>query len=205
MEPISIQEIYERVFVYMMLIVQRVNPQKLIFISFDGVAPRAKINQSRGRRFRAVKDREKFDQLLQKLNIKDIENFQLNSISPGTEFLTDLCKFLKARVMSLYETEWRHLKVLFSDCLTPGEGEHKIMDFLRHSKRMKLFEPTQTHCVYSADADVILLTLSLNMDNMCIIREDSLKKTFTFVPLLLSRPPRPTFAVSSQFSSSSFS
>jgi 5'-3' exoribonuclease 1 len=85
--------------------------------------------------------------------------------------------------MSLYETEWRHLKVFFSDCLTPGEGEHKIMDFLRHSKRLKLFESTRTHCVYSADADMILLVLSLNMDNMCIMREDSLKKTFTYVPL----------------------
>lgn len=58
------------------------------------------------------------------------------------------------------------------------------MDFLRHSKRLQLFDPKSTHCVYSADADVILLTISLNIENICIVREDSTKNTFGFVKLL---------------------
>ena len=29
---------------------------------------------------------------------------------------------LKKRIMALYETEWKHLKIIFSDCLAPGEG-----------------------------------------------------------------------------------
>ncbi len=59
------------------------------------------------------------------------------------------------------------------------------MDFLRQSKRLQLFEPTSTHCVYSADADVILLSVSLNIENICIIREDSTKNNFGFVNNLI--------------------
>jgi 5'-3' exoribonuclease 1 len=55
----------------------------------------------------------------------------------------------------------------------PGEGEHKIMDFLRYSKQIELFNKNTTHCVYSPDADVILLTLTLNLDYICIIKEDT--------------------------------
>ena len=33
-----------------------VNPQDLIYIALDGVAPRAKINQSRDRRFKGSKE-----------------------------------------------------------------------------------------------------------------------------------------------------
>lgn len=57
------------------------------------------------------------------------------------------------------------------------------MDFLRHSKRLQLFEPTSTHCVYSADADVIMLCMSLNIENICIVREDSTKNNFGYVNL----------------------
>lgn len=75
--------------------------------------------------------------------------------------------------MSLMDTEWKSLDVFYSDCCVPGEGEHKIMDFLRYSKRGGLFTPTTTHCVYSPDADVILLTLALNIENICVIKEDT--------------------------------
>ena len=70
---------------YTLHLVNSANPQKMIFIALDGVAPRAKINQSRDRRFRAAKEEINFFQdLLKKLEIEDKEVFKSNSISPGT-------------------------------------------------------------------------------------------------------------------------
>ena len=63
--------------------------------------------------------------------------------------------------------------VFYSDCCVPGEGEHKLIEFLRFGKETKLFGEDATHCVYSPDADVILLTLALDLEYICIIKEDT--------------------------------
>ena len=56
----------------------------------DGVAPRAKMNQQRSRRFRAIKEFEKNNK--HNLNSGKSENknsgqFDSNCITPGTEFM----------------------------------------------------------------------------------------------------------------------
>jgi 5'-3' exoribonuclease 1 len=65
---------------------------------------------------------------------------------------------------------WKNLSVIFTGSDCPGEGEHKIMEWIRSNKNQ--FSPNDCHCLYGADADLIMLGLTLPMKNICIIREE---------------------------------
>lgn len=49
-------------------------------------------------------------------------------------------------------------RILGSEAKVPGEGEHKIMDFIRNLQRdKKNYKENETHCMYGMDADLIML------------------------------------------------
>ena len=63
------------------------------------------------------------------------------------------------------------LKIVLSGSDVPGEGEHKIMDYIRRTTKKNEYDHKTTHCVFGMDADLIILTLSTHMPNIMIIRE----------------------------------
>ena len=45
------------------------------------------------------------------------------------------------------------------------------MDFIREGINQKIFNEESKHCLYGADADLIMLAMTLQIKNLCIIRE----------------------------------
>lgn len=64
--------------------------------------------------------------------------FDPTCITPGTVFMSRLDEQLHYFVVNKISTDpiWQGVKVILSGHLTPGEGEHKIMDFIRHQKSL---------------------------------------------------------------------
>ena len=147
-----------------------VRPRKLIYLAVDGVAPRAKMNQQRSRRFSAFQVRFLlFDHYIQeRQDRKDAEDdirsrmlaagkkvppprtssFDSNKITPGTEYMMEICDNLRwyiADRMS-HNPAWQNVTVILSDGSVPGEGEHKIMDFIRRERAQPGYDPNTKRC-----------------------------------------------------------
>lgn len=65
-----------------------IKPQKVFFMAVDGVAPRAKMNQQRSRRFRTAKlMKEQERQAIERgEELPKTERFDSNAITPGERF-----------------------------------------------------------------------------------------------------------------------
>ncbi|KAJ3439067.1 5'-3' exoribonuclease [Anaeramoeba flamelloides] len=60
--PYNETEVFLNIFEYITMLVDLIKPQKFIFLAFDGVAPRTKMNEQRSRRFRSLVSTDKSEQ-----------------------------------------------------------------------------------------------------------------------------------------------
>ena len=140
--------------------VQQIQPEEILYIAFDGVAPFAKMEQQRNRRYKSA---------FQADLIKDKVPMKLSTsmFTPGTKFMKKLSNYMTAAFLGK-ETNYRVSKIILATPMEPGEGEHKLYEHLRNfpAKSSKI-------AIYGLDADLIMLSLfHLNYtDNIFVFRE----------------------------------
>jgi len=119
---------------------------KFIYIAIDGPAPKAKMMQQRVRRLKSVLEGKVWD---------------TNAITPGTKFMNRL----NDELHKVYDSQ---TNVVLSDSLEPGEGEHKILQYLKQKKE---HFKHKKNCIYGLDADLIMLALVSGINNIVLLRE----------------------------------
>lgn len=185
--PENEDEMLLAVFEYTNRVLNMARPRKVLMIAVDGVAPRAKMNQQRARRFRSARDaklqneareqvlreREDYGEVIEE-SVKNKKTWDSNAITPGTPFMDKLATALRYWTSFKLATDpgWRNLQVIISDATVPGEGEHKIMNFIRSQRADTQYNPNTTHCIYGLDADLIFLGLATHEPHFKILRED---------------------------------
>lgn len=82
---LSEEEMFIRIFNYIEHLFGKIKPKNLFFMAIDGVAPRAKMNQQRARRFRTALDAEKAREkaIKEGVEMPKEEPFDSNCITPG--------------------------------------------------------------------------------------------------------------------------
>ncbi|KAM3426010.1 hypothetical protein NHJ13734_009730 [Beauveria thailandica] len=189
--PQDEEEMMLEIFKYTDRVVNMVRPRKILMIAVDGVAPRAKMNQQRSRRFRSAQeakekenDKQELIKLLKQQNGGNLaaestesvtkKAFDNNSITPGTPFMDTLASSLRYWCQYKLNTDpgWAKLKVIISDATVPGEGEHKIMNFVRSQRASPDYDPNTRHVIYGLDADLIMLGLATHEPHFRVLRED---------------------------------
>ena len=136
-EWIIIKKTIEKILEY----IEYISPEKLVYITFDGVAPFAKMTQQRLRRYKT--------QFTANTQPENKSLWNTSAITPGTNFMIKL----SFSINEYFKTNKLPMKVITSCSDEPGEGEHKLFEYIRTNDCKN-----DNIAVYGLDADLIMLS-----------------------------------------------
>jgi len=142
-----------------------IRPDKNLYIAFDGVAPTAKLEQQRQRRYKSRVQNE-LAKAVYKGTVPDPWNTA--AITPGTNFMVKLNMALRSRFHDATKYNVKNLILSPSDRF--GEGEHKLFEYIRAFPDQ---HREQNTVIYGLDADLIMLSLNhlAHCKNIYLFRE----------------------------------
>ena len=127
-------------------------PNKNVYIAFDGVAPVAKLDQQRSRRYKSL-----YQNTISRSIFKSTapDPWNTTAITPGTTFMNRLNDKVYAKYNDANKYGVENLLVSGSD--EAGEGEHKLFEYIRTFPEEH--EGFNT-IIYGLDADLIMLSIN---------------------------------------------
>jgi 5'-3' exonuclease len=127
-------------------------PTNNVFIAFDGVAPMAKLEQQRSRRFKSL-----YQNSISRSIMKSVEPDPWNTtaITPGTYFM----QLLDTTIQNYFSQPslFNLSSLIVSGSNEVGEGEHKIFEYIRNNS---LDHKDKNTIIYGLDADLIMLSIN---------------------------------------------
>jgi 5'-3' exonuclease len=159
-EKLLIKMVCEKLDYYLELL----EPAQRVLIAFDGVAPVAKLEQQRKRRYMSWYNEKIVAEL--KNEKSGSATWSTSSITPGTQFMEQLTADIKVH----FQSNKNNINIMISASDEVGEGEHKIYEYIRQNSE---YHSNTTTVIYGLDADLIMLTLNhLHISNkMYLFRE----------------------------------
>ena len=133
------KKLIEKIIFKIKLILETIKPKKKIIIAFDGVPPFAKISQQKTRRYKSH-----YESILKSKSLI----WDTCCITPGTNFMNNL----NIQITDYFKN---NTKILLTLSDIPGEGEHKIFEYIRNSDHSN-----DSTIIYGMDADLIMLALN---------------------------------------------
>jgi 5'-3' exoribonuclease 2 len=145
-QPATEEDMYVNVCNYVDRLFRAIRPRHLLYLAIDGVAPRAKMNQQRARRFRSAQEARELAEIENSVRVEILSSNQSNEngtmvqslspppahhrpwdsnvITPGTPFMINLAVYLRFYIRKRIKEDraWQNIKVIFSDASIPGEG-----------------------------------------------------------------------------------
>ena len=146
LDTIIINDVIQKIDVYVSII----RPSKTIYIAFDGVAPFAKMEQQRTRRYKS--------HFISNVQFSDATmpppfTWNTSAITPGTRFMEKLSNRMNYHFKNS-EQKYNVKSVIISSSDVPGEGEHKLYSYIRDKNLIN-----DNVAVYGLDSDLIMLSI----------------------------------------------
>lgn len=161
-------EIFREVTRSIMELHRQTLPHSLFYVCFDGVAPRAKMEQQRKRRHRSQRDTQLKTGIYHRFGRPGIQFllWDSNCITPGTMFMKRLSHYLQGHLFFRLGEVESVVDLCISDTSVPGEGEHKIVRYIRANP-----QPEGVDVIYGLDADLMMLAMCCYPQPIYLLRE----------------------------------